>query len=80
MPPADEHSYTIMRLSRQRWGCRPAKVRALIKAGALEAFTLGNRILISAEAVAAYERSQRVVPARPKRSRAVKDPDYIEYF
>lgn len=76
---APERCYTVMRLARQRWGCRPSKVRALIKAGALAAFTLGNRVLIPPESVAAFEQGRQVKPV-VKRSRAKRDPDFVEYY
>lgn len=62
-----------------RWRVAPKKVRALIRRGLLQGFTLpiGRReVRISPEAVLEFERRAAVLPAAPRRRRVEEiDPE-----
>ena len=79
MTLTSDRCFTVMQLARRRWCCRPSRVRALIKAGALKAFVLGNRVLIPPEAVAEFERGQQVAPVKAKQTRR-QAVDFVEYY
>jgi hypothetical protein len=69
----------------RRWGCKPSRVVALCRAGALRAFTLSPptarrpRWRITAEAVREFEARQHVSQAPPQRRRK-RDVEIIKFF
>lgn len=60
------HSHTRKELAR-RWRCRVAVIDAMVRRGELPAITIGGRVRITPEAIAAAERGPLAV--RPVRRR-----------
>lgn len=81
---ANDRAFTVPQLARH-WGCRPSRVRALIRTGDLAAFTIGDskRLRISPASVEAYEqrhavRQQQAKPRRCRREAVV--PGWVDRY
>lgn len=75
----DDPRYLSVRRLARRWGISPARVRALIRRGDLQALDLGDRrrqLRIPPEAIRAFEEGRTVRKPSPRRQRVERiDPE-----